>query len=203
MNAEALLDYTINGRVQGQRGNRHPTMAPHGCYPCGEDDEWVVISIASDTQWERLCQALGNPGWAREQKFATAAGRKAAEDELDRHLTAWTKQYDHYQVMELLQNAGVAAGAVLSGPEILSDAHLAAREFLLAIDKAHAGMHLYPGFVPSFSPDASAVHLPAPCFGEHNEYVFGTLLGLPGEEIEQLAKERIISTEPIFPTLSR
>jgi crotonobetainyl-CoA:carnitine CoA-transferase CaiB-like acyl-CoA transferase len=64
-------------------------------------------------------------------------------------------------------------------------------------------MHLYPGFVPRFSPDASAVHLPAPCFGEHNAYVFGTLLGLPGEEIEQLAKERIISAEPIFPTLSR
>jgi crotonobetainyl-CoA:carnitine CoA-transferase CaiB-like acyl-CoA transferase len=203
MNAEALLDYTINGRVQGQRGNRHPTMAPHGCYPCGGDDEWVVISIASDTQWERFCQALGNPAWARERRFATAAGRKAAEDELDRYLTAWTKQYDHYQVMESLQNAGVAAGAVLSGPEILSDAHLAAREFLLAIDKAEAGMHLYPGFVPRFSPDASAVHLPAPCFGEHNAYVFGTLLGLPGEEIEQLAKERIISAEPIFPTLSR
>jgi len=61
MNAEALLDYTINGRVQGQRGNRHPTMAPHGCYPCKGDDEWVVISVAADAQWERFCQALGSP----------------------------------------------------------------------------------------------------------------------------------------------
>jgi crotonobetainyl-CoA:carnitine CoA-transferase CaiB-like acyl-CoA transferase len=203
MNAEALLDYTINDRVQGQRGNRHPTLAPHGCYPCSGDDEWVVISVGSDTQWERFCQALGNPAWARAQKFVTAAGRKAAEDELDEHISTWTKEHDHHEVMELLQNAGVAAGAVLSGPEILSDAHLAAREFLLAIDRAEAGTHLYPGFVPRFSPNASAVHLPAPCFGEHNAYVFGTLLGLPSEEIAVLAKERIISVEPIFPTLSR
>ena len=203
MNAEALLDYTINGRVQGQRGNRHPTMAPHGCYPCKGDDEWVVISVASDTQWEKFCQVFGNPTWAGNQKFATAAGRKAVEDELDRSIAAWTKEHEHYEVMELLQQAGIAAGAVLSGPEILSDAHLAAREFLLAIDKAEAGTHLYPGFVPRFHPSAGQVRLPAPCFGEHHAYVFGTLLGLPAEEIEILTKERIISTVPIFPTLTR
>src|SRR5262249_50066084 len=148
MNAEALLDYTINGRVQGQRDNRHLTMAPHGCYPCKGDDEWVMITIASDEQWENFCQVLGNPSWARREQFATTAGRKAAEDEIDRQITMWTTEHDHYEVMELLQKAGVAAGAVLSGPEIMSDAHLATREFLLAIDKAEAGMHLYPGFGP-------------------------------------------------------
>jgi crotonobetainyl-CoA:carnitine CoA-transferase CaiB-like acyl-CoA transferase len=203
MNAEALLDYTINGRVQGQRGNRHPTLAPHGSYPCKGDDEWVVIAIASDLQWKKFCQVLGEPAWTRSEKFATAAGRKAAEDELDRFIAAWTAEHEHYEIMELLQNAGVAAGAVLSGPEILSDAHLAAREFLLAVDKAEAGMHLYPGFVPRFSPSASDLRLPPPCFGEHNPYVFGTLLGLSTEEVEALAKERIISREPIFPTLTR
>lgn len=203
MNAEALLDYTINGRVQGQRGNRHPFMAPHGCYPCKGDDEWVVISVASDAQWEKFRQALGDPSWAREKRFATQAGRKAAEDELDRHITAWTMEHDHYKVMEILQNAGVAAGAVLSSTEVLSDAHVAAREFLLAIDKAEAGTHLYPGFVPLFQPHPSTLRMPAPCFGEHNAYVFGTILGLPAGEIEELTKERIISTEPIFPTLSR
>jgi len=203
MNAEALLDYTINGRVQGQRGNRHPTMAPHGCYLCKGDDEWVMITVASDAEWEKFRDVLGNPTWARAEKFATVAGRKTAEDELDNYITAWTKEHEHYEVMELLQNAGVAAGAVLSGPEILSDAHLAAREFLLAIDKAEAGMHLYPGFVPRFHSNPSVMRLPPPCFGEHNAYVFGTILGLSPEELEGLAKERIISTEPIFPTLSR
>ena len=202
MNAAALLDYTINGRVQEKLGNRHPTMAPHGCYSCKGDDQWVVIAVSSDAQWDRFRRAIGDPEWARAAQLATAAGRKASEDELDEHITAWTKARDHYEVMELLQQAGVAAGAVLSGPEILSDAHLAAREFLLAIEKAEAGMHLYPGFVPRFHQTPAAAPLPAPCFGEHNAYVFGTILGLPATEIAQLAAERIISQEPIFPTLS-
>lgn len=201
MNAAALLDYTLNGRVQQRQGNRHPTLAPHGCYPCRGDDEWVVIAVTSERQWEQFCRALGDPPWARAERFATRAGRKAAEDELDRYITAWTQEREQYEVMETLQQAGVPAGAVLSGPGILSDAHLAAREFLLAIEKAEAGTHLYPGFVPRFQP-ATASARPAPCFGEHNAYVFGTLLGLSAEEIAQLAAEGVISHAPRFPILS-
>ncbi|HXG18637.1 MAG TPA: CoA transferase [Methylomirabilota bacterium] len=199
MNAEALLDYTINGVVQRRRGNRHPLMAPHGCYPCKGDDEWIMITVASDAQWEKFCQALGNPAWTRAEGLRTLAGRKAVEDELDRHIAEWTKEHDHYEAMELLQQAGVAAGAVISGLEVLSDAHLAAREFLLAVDKAEAGTHLYPGFVPRFQPDASELRTPPPCFGEHNDYVFGEILGLPPQEVEALVQERIISKAPIFP----
>ena len=202
MNAEALLDYTINGRDRRQLGNRHPTMSPHGCYPCKGDDEWVVITVASDAQWEKFRHALGDPVWTQNSQLATATGRKANEDALDRHLTAWTKDHEHYEVMELLQSAGVAAGAALSGPEMLSDAHLAAREFLLAIDKAEAGMHLYPGFVPRFADNPSVVHHPAPCFGEHNAYVFGEVLRLSAEEVAKLEQDRIISQVPIFPSLA-
>ncbi len=199
LNAEALLDYTVNDRVQEPIGNRHRTMAPHGCYPCAGDDGWVFISIASDAEWEKFCQVLGQPAWTQKEELATAVGRKAAENTLDEHIAAWTKDQEHTAVMEQLQQAGVTAGAVLSGPEVMSDAHLAAREFLLAIDREAAGMHLYPGFVPAFHPKPSEVHHPAPCFGEHNAKVFGDILGLTEEEIQQLESERIISQEPVLP----
>ena len=200
MNAAALLDYTVNGRVQGRLGNRHPTMAPHGCYPCKGEDEWVVIAVASDEIWERLRFALSDPAWGRDERFATTQGRKTTEEEIDRPLTAWTQEHESAAVMETLQNAGVAAGTALSGPGILGDPHLADREFLLGIDKAEAGTHFYPGFVPRFSPEPSTVRRPAPCFGEHNTYVFRSILGLSAEEVDQLEAQRIISTEPIFPT---
>ncbi len=203
MNAEAILDYTLNGRVAGRRGNRHPSMAPHGCYPCRGEDEWVVIAVASDEEWEKLCQVLGGPLWAREEKFSTLAGRKAFEDELDRYLSAWTQEHDAYEVMEMLQKAGIAAGPVLSAPQILGDPHLGSREFLLAIEKAEAGTHLYPGFVPRFQDTPSVLRFPAPCFGEHHHYVFGKLLGLSLEEMQKLEEEGVIATEPLFPTLNR
>ena len=64
---------------------------------------------------------------------------------------------------------------------------------------AEAGTHLYPGFVPKFHPTPSEVRTPAPCFGQHNADVFGRILGLSAEDIQQLESERIISQTPLLP----
>ena len=105
--------------------------------------------------------------------------------------------------MERLQAAGIAAGVVLSGAGVLSDPHLAAREFILTIEKEETGPHFYPGFVPQFSDMPSVVRRPAPSFGKHNERIFGSLLGLSKAEMQRLSDEGIISTEPLFPSLTR
>ncbi len=56
------MDYTMNRRVQGTLGNRHPS-AIQGCYPCRGDDQWVNITIYNDEEWEGFCRAIGNPVW--------------------------------------------------------------------------------------------------------------------------------------------
>ena len=107
LNAEALLNYTVNGRVQEPVGNRHPTLgAPTVVTRVRADDEWVMITIASDAEWQKFCHVLGNPAWSRNESFATAAGRKAAEDELDGHIAAWDQEPRAYR----------ADGAVCSRP---------------------------------------------------------------------------------------
>ena len=56
----ALLDYSRNGRVLGRHGNRDPTMAPHGVYPCrGDDAGWPSPSTATTT-WRELCAEAGS-----------------------------------------------------------------------------------------------------------------------------------------------
>lgn len=49
---EAIMDYTMNGRVQEPTGNRHPAMAPHGVYRCRGEDRWAVLSVSSDEEWQ-------------------------------------------------------------------------------------------------------------------------------------------------------
>ncbi|MDP6403474.1 MAG: CoA transferase, partial [SAR202 cluster bacterium] len=51
---EALMDYTVNGRIEERTGNQDPAMAPHGFYPCRGDDSWIAIAVASDDQWRAL-----------------------------------------------------------------------------------------------------------------------------------------------------
>jgi len=196
---DAVMDYTLNRRVQGRRGNRHPFMAPHGCYRCRDEDEdkWVVIAVASDKEWVRFSQAMGDPGWTKEPRFADSASRWQNQDELDKLIEEWTVQHTHYQVMHLLQAAGVAAAPVPSPPELENDPHLRERGFFETITHPGVGTHCYPGMFFKLSKTPGRVRMPPPLLGQHNEYVLGELLGMSQEEIAQLTEEKIIGTRPI------
>ena len=80
--APSLLDYSVNGRVAGRQGNRQAGAAPHGAYRC-RDERWCVIAVRDEAEWRAFRAAIGDPDWAREERFATHAGRKSQEDALD------------------------------------------------------------------------------------------------------------------------
>lgn len=198
---EVIMDYTLNKRVQNPIGNRHTSMAPHGSYRCAGDDKWAAIAVTSDDEWKRFCAAMGNPSWAQEERFADGLSRWKNQDELDQLITEWTIQHDQYAVMDILQRAGIAAAPVLNQAQLYDDPQLKARDYFVTVDHPEAGPQIVPGPRDSWtlSKTPATVRLPAPCLGEHNDYVLGGILGLSKEELAQLEQEKIIGTEPIEP----
>ena len=196
-NADSVMDYTMNGRIRERVGNRHPAMAPHGCYRCRGEDSWVVISVPSDAVWERLGQAIGQPSWVEDSRFADVAGRYNHQDELDRLVEAWTVQYEHYEVMRILQQADIPAGPVLNAKELVEEPHLNERGLYETITHPETGTHPYVGMYARFSKTPGSIRTPAPCLGEHNRYVLGEMLGVSEEEIASLEELGIIGTEAL------
>ena len=195
---ETILDYTMNKRLPKRLGNRHTSMTPHGCYRCRDEDNWVVIAVANDEEWQALSAAMGNPAWTKEERFADQLSRWQNQDELDKLITEWTIRHDHYEVMHILQRAGVAAGAVLNAKEVLNDPQLKQRHYFVELTHPQAGTQQYPGFPAKLSRTPATFRMPAPCLGEHNEYILGQLLGLSKDEIAQLEEGRVISTGPLM-----
>lgn len=193
---ETILGYAMNRKLLPRIGNQHPHMTPHGCYRCRGDDSWVTIAVSSDEEWRGLSEAIGHPAWTADSRFADQHGRLRCRDELDALMQAWTLGHDHYEVMHILQAAGVAAGPVLTGREVLDDPHLAARGFFVDIPHPDAGTHRYAGAPIRLSKTPATFRLPAPCLGEHNDYVLGELLGLSGEEIARLTADGITGNTP-------
>lgn len=193
---EIVLEYQFTGREPQRRGNAHPQMAPHGCYPCRGDDCWVVIAVTSDAAWQRLVKALGAPEWARREEMATLAGRLAARSEIDRRLGEWTRGQDRWEVARKLQAAGVAAGPVLTNKEVLLDPHLRERGFFTLVRHPDAGVRPVPGVPYRMSRTPPRIFRPAPGFGEHNDLIWGELLGLADEEMAQLIADEVVSWEP-------
>ncbi|MBC8477432.1 MAG: CoA transferase, partial [Dehalococcoidia bacterium] len=188
-------DYTMNGRTGEAIGNRDPSNAPQGCYRCRGEDRWVTISVTSDGEWQAFCKALGNPLWTEDERFTDVLCRWANQDEMDRHIEQWTVQHDPYEVMYILQAVGVAAGPMLTPADEYSDPHLNERGFFQEVTHREAGTHRYPGMFFRYSKTPADIRIPPNCLGEHNDYVFGELLGMSGEEIARLSELGVIGTE--------
>jgi len=195
---EAVMDYTMNRRVWGRIGNRHPFMAPHGCYRCKDKDEYVTIAVSNDEEWKALCKVIGDPLWTREERFSTTLGRWQNQDELDGLIEEWTRKHHHYEAMHILQQAGVPAGAVLNSKGVLLDPHLLERRFFPVIEHhPDVGKRPQPMQMPAkFSESWGGPLKPAPRVGEHNEFILGELLGMSKKEMASLKKEQVIGTSP-------
>jgi len=196
MMGEPIIDYAMNKRIWKREGNRHPAMAPHGCYRCKGEDQWVTIAVATDKEWETFCTVIGKMDWKQDPRFSHFPARLRHQDELDAHIETWTIQYDPEEVMHLLQKAGIAAGKVLSHEDLLADPHLKERGYYSTMAREEVGTHAYPGVYAKFSKTPGKLKWPSPTLGQHNEYVLCELLGMSEEEISELAEEKIIGKMP-------
>jgi len=193
---EFVVAYSMNGREPIRRGNRHSSMAPHGCYPCAGDEQWLTIACEDDAQFAALCAVIDRPQLAGDEHFADVVSRYLNQAELDEIIGGWTRRQDKNAAAEALQAAGVTAAPVLAVPEVFEDEHLRARRFFEAVSHAIAGAWEMEGPAWRMSETPAHIRVPPPCFGEHNRWVFGELLGLSDDEIAALEAEGVTGTVP-------
>ena len=195
MGAE-LLAYQMTGQEPERIGNRSRWYAPCNTYPCAGEDRWITIAATNDDQWQRLARAMNAVPLLDDPRFATADARISNQDELDAVIAGWTSSQDVYELAHLLQEAGVPAGPVLRGPDLLADRHYAERGTFVTVDHPQVGPKQYPGIPWKMSGAPGVVRWPSPTLGQHNRQIFGDLLGLPVEEVAALETGGVIGTKP-------
>lgn len=197
MLAQAFMEYSLNGTLPQRNGNRSLyEKAPTGVYPCRSagpasenGDRWIAVTVCSDAQWAALKTAMGNPTWATRAELDSNAGRLAAHDEIDAHVSKWTAEFEDYDLFHLLQEHGVAAAPVLEGSRAFDDPHVQARGLFQPqplYDRPGPFRFNTPMF--RFSETALGVRQPPVALGEHNDYVYRELLGVDDAEYDRLVE---------------
>jgi len=186
---EIILDYTMNGRIQGTLGNRDPYGAVQGVYRCLGDDKWVSITIRTDDEWKAFCRVIGNLEWTNDEKYSDALSRWHNHDELDKHIETWTSNYENFDVMFKLQRAGVAAGPVEHPDDAFEDPQMKFRGFFQEVTHPECGTHVYPGIAWKMHNTPNRIRRAAPRLGEDNEYVYKKVIGVTDEEYAELENE--------------
>ena len=191
-----LLAYQMTGEEPERIGNRSRWYAPCNTYPCANEDRWVTIAATNDDEWQRLVSAMDAAPLADDPRFATAEARMTHQDELDAIVAGWTSDQDAFALAERLQAAGVPAGPVLRGPDLLEDKHYAERGTFVNVDHPQVGPKQYPGIPWKMSRTPGEMRWPSPTLGQHNREIFGALLGLTSDEIDTLESDGVIGTKP-------
>jgi benzylsuccinate CoA-transferase BbsF subunit len=191
----AILDYTVNGRIQRRAGNECmvgdlPGAAPHGVYRCQGINRWCAITVGNDQEWRRFCDVLSHPPWTQDPRFTSELRRVQHRDTLNLLVESWTSQYPAGEVMARLQAAGIAAGVVQNAADLEGDPQLTYRGQSVYVDHPEVGVQRYDA--PAFHLPASPAQLrPVPTLGQHNADVFKGLLGLSDGEYEALEREGV------------
>jgi crotonobetainyl-CoA:carnitine CoA-transferase CaiB-like acyl-CoA transferase len=190
-----LLDLSLHGGDTLPQGNRpeYIPAAPYGCYPCLGRDRFCVIAVGNEEEWQALCRVMGNPAWAKEERFSHLSGRKKHAQELDEFLGRWTRQHPAEEVFQLLQDAGIAAGLVEDAADLLQDPQLEARKFFFLLEHPVLGKTSGDRTPIEFMDEPQARPLrAAPLLGEDNRYVFMELLGFAESEYSAYLQKGII-----------
>ena len=201
---EAMLPFTTHkvlirqatGREPHRIGNRHSAFVPHGVFACMGEDRWVALSVQSDKAWQGLCNLMGRRDWASDEGLATAEGRRTRQDELEAGISAWAIHQPRDLAAAALQDAGVAAGAVLEVHEVVDNFHLRARTFFYDTDRAHIGQQDQASLPILRNGERYPYNGNAPFLGGDSEQVLRDLVGVDGARFAALLESGVVSLKP-------
>lgn len=188
-----IPDYDVGGVVRGPSGTRLEGIAPSNIYRSA-DGSWVVIAANQDTVFRRLCQAMGRPELATDDRFVDHVARGRNQDELDKIIGDWAAERQPADIIETLSAAGVIAGPINTVAEVVTDPQLQARGMLAEhFDERVERTILGPGVVPVLSESPGTIRNAGPARpGQHNDEVYRGLLGRTAEELDALHAEGVL-----------
>jgi crotonobetainyl-CoA:carnitine CoA-transferase CaiB-like acyl-CoA transferase len=190
--APEILDAQATGYIATRMGNRQRDAAPQGLYACAGVDQWCAIGVDTDTQWQALKTVLGDPAWAANPELDSVAGRIEQHDMIDAQISAWTRSRTPQDVMDTLTEQGIPAGALQRSKELQEDPQYIHRGFQHYQDHPNMGRVPYAGNQFRIRGYAGGPSGPAPLLGEHNQLVYGQILGMSDEQIQKLVNDGVI-----------
>ena len=189
---ESLVsEYQQAGYVRERTGSILPNMAPSNVYPT-KDGKMVLIAANQDTVFKRLAAAMGRAELAEDARYATHGARGTHQRELDDLIAAWSGTLDAAVLVERLNDNGVPTGNINRAPEMLEDAHFKARQSIITLAHREFGELAMQNVAPKLSETPGKVVSAGPALGEHNDAVYGGLLGLDEAARKRLGEAGVI-----------
>ena len=188
-----IPDYDAGGVIRGPSGTRLEGIAPSNIYRTA-NGSWVVIAANQDTVFRRLCAVMDQPELATDERFVDHVARGRNQDAIDAIIGEWAARRRPDDIIDTLSAAGVIAGPINTVADVVRDPQFQARGMLIDhYDEAAGRTVLGPGVIPVLSATPGGVRNAGPARpGQHNDEVYGQLLGLSPGQINELTEDGVL-----------
>lgn len=187
-----IPEYGSFGAIRQPAGTTNVGSAPSNIFRT-RDGHWLVVAANADRLFRSLCVAIGRPDLLEDPRFERNDGRTRHREELEAIIAGWVAVRDRDRVLEILTEAGVVTVPVNDVRQMVGDPHVQAERLVITVPTREVGEVLMPAVVPRLSRTPGAVSWPARWeLGADNQEVFGDLLGLDAETLEDLRKRGVL-----------
>lgn len=179
--------------IPTRTGQTAPRLAPFGVYAAAKG--FVAICAPQDSFAFGIFRAMNRPELITDKRFATRDLRVKHDKELDAMIEAWTKTLPLTDLLALLEANGVPAAEVRDPRTAVSDPLVVQRGETMRLTHPKFGEVADAfgiGMPIRFSAASTGYDRPAPEMGEHNQLVYGGMLGYSAKRIEALKAEGVI-----------
>jgi formyl-CoA transferase len=185
------LQYDQLGEIPERMGNQSRISAPRNVYQTA-DGRWLALSASSQPVAMRCVEVIERPELKDEPRFEDNEGRVDNADELDEIIQSWIGDRPRDEVVERFDEFDVPVAPVYNIADIMDDEHYRDREAVITVDDDDLGPARVQNVFPKFSETPGRVEYLGPARGEHNDQVYGELLGYDRELVDQLQADGII-----------
>lgn len=186
-----MTEYVEGGYIRERSGSILPKIAPSNIYPT-KDESMVLVAANQDTVFARLAQAMDRPELAEDPRYKTHVARGDNQVELDDLIAEWTSKLTADELQAKLDEFGIPQGKIYRAPDMLTDPQFKAREAIIKVAHPQFKNLQMQNVFPKFSKTPGQVRWTGPKLGEHNDEIYQEVLGMTGEQINDLKKRDIM-----------
>lgn len=188
---DALVDYAFTGRRATRRANADEAFAPHDCYRCGGEDDWVAVAVEDDATWRSLVALIGDSALGA-PRLAHASGRIATRSVIDASIGQWCATMSSAEAADRLRASGIPASSAYRADQLFDDPHVRARDLVARVPGEGATWPLVR-LGGRLSRTPLVLTKAGPALGEHTDAVLAELLGYERSKIDDLRARGVLS----------
>ncbi len=186
-----VTEYDVAGYVRERTGPILPNVSPSNVFETA-DGKLLLIAANQDTVFKRLAAAMERPDLAEDERYATHSARGRHQAELDGLINDWSKTIALTDLETLLNEHGVPCGLIYTASDMIDDPHFAARDAIVTVNHPEFGDMRMQNVAPRLSETPGSVRHVGPELGQHNDDVYGGILGLSDDRRADLTAKGII-----------